>query len=147
MQLLTHRRISVFVTHQNTLPSYILLLVFPHHGCHASVYSACHASGYWFWWHLHRPYTVKAMIKLNKLYIKLMIMTYLIILCRLINCFLQHHRLRVLWTCWNFEKNHSENKHSVFCYGRTLRVTLNGVWHIRVSDVLNSGQVSLLQTQ
>ena len=41
-------------------------------------------------------YTVKAMTKLNKLYIKLTIMTYLIILCRLINCFLQHRRLRVL---------------------------------------------------
>ena len=41
-------------------------------------------------------YTVKAMIKFNKLYIKLTIMTYLIILCRLINFFLQHCRLRVL---------------------------------------------------
>ena len=41
-------------------------------------------------------YTVKAMIKFNKLYIKLTIMTYLIILCRLINCFLQHRQLRVL---------------------------------------------------
>ena len=63
-------------------------------------------------------------------------MTYIIILCRLINCFLQHRWLRVLWTCWNFEKI-TENKHSVFCYGCTLRVTLNGVWHIRASDVLN----------
>ena len=92
-------------------------------------------------------YRVKAMIKLNKLYTKSTIKTYLIIPC---NCFLQHCQLRVLWTCWNFDKITPKANILFFCYGHTcmLCVTLSGIWRcIRVSDVLNSGQVSLLQTQ
>ena len=34
-----------------------------------------------------------------------------------------------------------------FYCGRPRRVTINGVWCVRVPDILNSGQVSLLQTQ
>ena len=37
-------------------------------------------------------------------------------------------------------KNHSENKHHDICYGRRLRVMLNGVQCIRVSGVLSSGR-------
>ena len=37
-----------------------------------------------------------------------------------------------------FQKYHSENKHPDFCYGRTLRVTLDGIPCIRMSDILKS---------
>ena len=60
-------------------------------------------------------YTVEMMIEFNKLCIKLNMKTFLIISCRLINC-------------W-----------------RTLRVTSNGVPYVRVPHVRSSGKVSLLQ--
>ena len=73
-----------------------------------------------------------------------MIKTYLIIPCRLIDCFLEP----LIKSSLNMLKcffNHSKNKHPHFWHGRMLHVTLN-VYHT-LSDVLNSGQVSLLQTQ